>query len=287
MRIIIWGLPLHSHTHSYIHFAFARASYHMGFETFWLENSIESNQYLQKDDVVICMGLDDNMLARKAGVNYVLHNSARNDLREENYINLQVYTNDVLNRNIENWGDLTFWQQDNKTLYQPWATDLLPYEIENLNPNNPKCSNDVFWIGSIMIGEHGNNVELAEYAELCKKNGINFQIGRSISLEDNISLIRKSRHSIAIQGKWQVEKGYIPCRVLKNLSYGNWTFTNSQTVASLLEIPCHTKMNDMFEAAEEFLANPKIEDLHEKMKLISDRHTYINRLNNIIKCIRG
>ena len=37
-RVILWGHKLHSHTHSYIHWAFYRTFKHLGFETYWLDN---------------------------------------------------------------------------------------------------------------------------------------------------------------------------------------------------------------------------------------------------------
>ena len=38
-RVVIWGHPLHSHTHSYIHAGFARAFEYLGFEVLWVSGS--------------------------------------------------------------------------------------------------------------------------------------------------------------------------------------------------------------------------------------------------------
>jgi hypothetical protein len=65
MKIIVWGLPLHSHTHSYIHHAFARASMAMGYETCWVENSEKSNEIVRHDDIVISCGVADSFLSYK------------------------------------------------------------------------------------------------------------------------------------------------------------------------------------------------------------------------------
>jgi hypothetical protein len=286
MKIIIWGLPLHSHTHSYIHQAFARASKAMGHETYWIENSFHSNDLLRQGDLVICCGVDDDKLMPKKGVNYVLHNSSRDDLRSENFINLQVYTHDVLKREVEDWGNLTFWQEDNRTLYQPWATDLLPEEIEKIEPCKPKKEfNDIMWIGSITTGVHGNYEEIVDYAAICQKNNFQFKHVRGVSIKENIDILRQSRHSIVIQGKWQVENGYVPCRIFKNISYGCWSFTNSSTVSHLLEIENFSNSKDMFDEAEKHVFEPKVKDLSNKMSLVKDKHTYVNRLKNIIKIL--
>ena len=38
MKIIIWGYPLHSHTHSYIHKGFYDAFKYLGYETYWFHD---------------------------------------------------------------------------------------------------------------------------------------------------------------------------------------------------------------------------------------------------------
>jgi len=286
MKFIVWGIPLHSHTHSYVHHAFARASSHMGFETYWLPDEEKSNDIMDSNSVVLCCGVSDKNLKKIDGASYILHNSDREDLRLNNHINLQVYTHDVLSREIEKIDDLTYWEDSKKTLYQPWATDLLPEEIKKVEPVFHNKSNSVVnWVGSVTTGEHGNIDELNQYAQLCKNSEIRFLTNRLTSIEENISLVRSSRHSPVIQGKWQVEKGYIPCRLFKNISYGCWSITNSPTTANLLGLNECNSIQDMFDAGEEFLSKGSVADVSEKMKLVSEKHTYVNRIKNIVECL--
>lgn len=286
MRIIIWGLPLHSHTHSYIHQAFTRASKAMGYETFWVDDCEESNNLLTDDSLVICCGISDAHLRHRKNTKYVLHNSSREDLKEKNAITLQVYTHDVLKRSVEKFDiqQLSFWENSTKTLYQPWATDLLPEEIKDIEPVcRSNSSNDIFWIGSITTGLQGNYEEIIEYAKLCEKDGSLFKTARSISIQENILAIRASRHSPAIQGKWQIDNGYIPCRVFKNISYGQFTLTNSQTVAELLDLSFCKNIHDLYDLSESQCALDNSLSIKSKMSLVSQKHTYVNRLSNIIK----
>ena len=287
MRIVVWGLPLHSHTHSYIHYAFSKASQHMGFETYWVPDDLEHNQLIDENSLVICCGISDKNLKAVKGAKYILHNSDRDDIRAvAKSITLQVYTHDVLTRNVEKLSDLTFWESSTKTLYQPWATDLVPKEIKEIDPIIQKENFNVNWVGSVTDGEHGNISELQEYAKFCEDNNLKFTVSRLASADNNVSLIRKSRHSPALQGKWQVEKGYIPCRIFKNISYGCWSLTNSSTTASLLELEDCPSVEKVFIASENFITNGTVSMIKDKMKLVSDKHTYINRLNTIIKCIQ-
>lgn len=287
MKVVVWGLPLHSHTHSYIHQAFFRASHFMGFETYWVNDVDEANEIITPGTIVIACNVGYEKLRFKEGAKYVLHNSDdRDDLKQGEFINLKVYTHEVLQKPVEDLGDLSFWQQNDKTLFQPWATDLMPSEISNIDPIVQTSSNNhVTWVGSVLWGEHGNIDELQRYGEICKQQEIAFDVVRCVSLEETIHLIRNSRHAPAIQGKWQIEKGYIPCRVFKNISYGCWTVTNSSTVSRLLEIEHNSTIDETFECAEKFVKDGNPNRIKEKMNLVSERHTYVNRLNNILKVL--
>ena len=37
-KVIIWGFPLHTHTHSYIHGGWYKAFQHLGYETHWFHD---------------------------------------------------------------------------------------------------------------------------------------------------------------------------------------------------------------------------------------------------------
>lgn len=287
MRFIVWGLPLHTHTHSYVHYAFARAANYMGYETMWVPDVPSSNDAITNNSVVLCCGVSDKNLAYKNNVKYVLHNSDREDLKRENYINLQVYTHDVLERNTVKLNEnLTFWEQSTKTLYQPWATDLLPEEIERIEPSIPSSEfSDVNWVGSVMSGHQGNYDEILSYSQFCEIKDLAFKVVSQISIEDNFHIIRQSRHTPAIQGRWQVEKGYIPCRIFKNISYGCWTETNSLTTADLLGLEQKKSIEDLFDSSEKVLIDKNKEKIRQMMMLIKNNHTYVNRVKNIISCL--
>ena len=38
-KVIIWGHPLHSHTHSYIHEAYYRAFKYLGYDVYWFHDN--------------------------------------------------------------------------------------------------------------------------------------------------------------------------------------------------------------------------------------------------------
>ena len=42
-KVIVWGHPLHSHTHSYIHNAFYTAFKELGYETHWFHDNMNTD----------------------------------------------------------------------------------------------------------------------------------------------------------------------------------------------------------------------------------------------------
>ena len=37
-KVIVWGYPLHSHTHSYVHDAYVKTFKYLGYETYWFHD---------------------------------------------------------------------------------------------------------------------------------------------------------------------------------------------------------------------------------------------------------
>jgi hypothetical protein len=89
----------------------------------------------------------------------------------------------------------------------------------------------------------------------------------------------------AIHGTWQAQKGYIACRVFKNISYGHLGVTNCKAAYDLLhqKIVFCSDTSQLFYEAEKRL-NDKA-SIVETMKLVRDKHTYINRIKSILDVI--
>ena len=76
--------------------------------------------------------------------------------------------------------------------------------------------------------------------------------------------------------------GYIPCRILKAISYGLLGITNSRHVYELLD------KKVIYNSDEEKLFNSSIKEIDnielikQQMKIVRERHTYINRINDLL-----
>ena len=291
-RVIIWGLPLHSHTHSYIHDCFFKAFKSMGIATEWVGDTSAKieNSYLD-NTLVIATGMDCKTLSVNEKAFYVLHNVDDHRFRQnENYMNLQVYTKDTLlpERNAQKLKTFTYWQEDNRCLYQPWATDLLPEEMIYEPVPAPEVNRTVNWVGSVTDGAQGNLKQLQEYAQAVHSRlGIPVQAHRGVDREQMITLIRSSAQAPAIVAGWQKENLYVPCRLFKNISYGQPTFCNSPVVSELcgdsfFEEDCA----NIAIRTQAYLENRDLEKERDVIELIRKEHTYVNRCQNILDMVK-
>lgn len=291
-RVIIWGHQLHSHTHSYIHAAFLKAFKYLGHDAYWVTESDNLAPDFFDDALVITEGQVDANIPLVKSAAYLLHNcdTQKYERLELNFKILQVYSHDCLDRDVVELAPATFYQSENKTLYQPWATDLLPAEMNSSDMINsysqvkPWCN----WIGTLMHGVHGNQEQLQNFARAAAEKNIEFRLCRGISPEDSVKLIRESYLAPALQGQWQVENGYIPCRIFKNISYGHLGLTNSKAVFDLLEGEVLYNSNCAQLFIDGHNAYGTIEDItkHQRLRafnLIRDKHTYINRVQKILE----
>lgn len=301
MKIIIWGHPLGSHTHSYIHYGYEKAFKQILGEdnVIWLDNTHDQNIKLScvqdLDDIIFFTeGQVDSHIPLIKNAKYVLHNC--NTEKYQNFdaqiLNLQVYTHDVLKRKVQSISEFDkvhWWEESTKTLYQPWATDLLPNEFNFKDPfkyEGAKKPTWVNWIGTIWDGQFGNINEISRVAYYLQKKGYDFKVYSRVSNEKNRELTLNSMFAPAIQGPWQVEKGYIPCRIFKNISYGQLGVTNNPTVKELIPNCLYSSnIEELCDMAYYAWQKGPQNIILEQMKQIQMHHTYINRANNILSAL--
>ena len=258
------------------------------------------------DSLFLTEGQVDKAIPVREDCKYVLHNC---DLTKyqgiiKNALNIQVYTHDCHKRSVEKINEYTWFQplpvlsQDgidhcvnNRTLYQPWATNLLPGEfpIVSVNDLRSRRSNTTYWVGSICDGHQGNLVELQAFAAASQIQGAPFVHLKIHDNEQHVQAIQISHTAPAVQGHWQVDKGYIPCRVFKNISYGRVPMTNSLTISRLFkgyDIPYEsTDMNALISSGLDVEDNITQEHLEALMDHVRTEHTYMNRVRNILRVL--
>jgi len=290
-KVVLWGHKLHSHTHSYIHWGFSRAFKHLGYKVYWLDSKDNLTNIDFSNALFITEGQVDDGIPLRNDAFYILHNCTSKKyqpLFEKNRcIILQVYTHDCKPRKLEVVDDYILCNVLEKIIYMPWATDLLPHEIEDqkkkINLRNRK--NEVYFIGTIGGGKFGNAGPISSFRRACKENGIQFKTAcKNKSMEDNIRLIRQSYLAPSIQGPWQCKQGYIPCRIFKNISYGHIGGTNNETVYKLFKkkILYSRDTYKLFYDMKRKMETISLSELHSLMDLVKDKHTYLNRIQVLL-----
>ncbi len=253
----------------------------------WVDDTKENLQLVESGDLVIAANVTGRNLRLKKNVYYCLHNFDRElyrDINKKFRLVLQVYNRDA-DKGTEKWDPVTRFDRKDKILYQPWGTNLLPWEF--MSPVAQEKSRFVFWVGSIWDNEQhqGNLGVIKDLKGSLKKYGIYFVHLRVPDLL-SIKFMRYSRIAPAFGGLWQAKVNYMPCRVFKNIPYGQLGITNIPKFKELLgdsflngnsiEEWVEAAMNlSSFEYKEMVLAQ------QEKIK----SQTYLHKLLNIMTAL--
>lgn len=289
-KVIIWGHKLHSHTHSYIHYAFYRTFKHLGYEVYWFDNNDNVSQFDFSNALFITESGVDQNIPLNSTCFYWLHNCDGTKYKHlyaaGHAINFQVYTHDCKSRDLKEMAPFILYNVDEQILYLPWGTDLLPHEIDAIKKTVSLYRPDksVYLIGSYQSGEFDNTRAWGGIQKACAAHGIKFQQRANLSPAENMRVIQQSYMAPAIQGDWQCRQGYIPCRIFKNISYGQFGITNSKTVFELFggNIIYNADTYQLFMDAEKYIKNATLEDLYKQMDFVRDNHTYINRIDCLL-----
>lgn len=299
-KIIIWGLRKKWHTHRFIHKAFYENAKKLGYDVIWVEDEKKNAAIINPGDLVIFSEVQGKMVPEKFkfedynlpiidGVYYCLHNVKDIFYKNINLrylLHLSVYVNEVeQEKENEKLYEAVYFNRKTQTLYQPWGTDLLDYEFKKPVFRKNKF---VFWIGSIWndSNNHGNIQEINELKKVLMENKLKFIHLRFIPNWLNIFFTRLSRIAPAIGGRKQVEIDYLPCRMFKNISYGQLGITNIKKFKEILG-DSYIEGTSIKEIIENALSLPREVFLQyvEKQQSVIEKYTYKNSIENIIKCL--
>jgi hypothetical protein len=303
-QVIIWGYSKDTHTHSYIHEAYYRAFQRLGYTTYWFNNNSDITNFNFSNTLFLTSGdVESEKVPIRSDCLYITHNCPWEKFKEvkDRIVNTQVLTKDVPNiRGVVKVNDYTFIEDI--TLYQPWATNLLPEEIDTSVVIKPS-SKEVNYVGTVAdtgysnVGEH-----LRRFSDGCAEDGIkvfiyggytpgNFSaaninsIQGFVSDQEHIRLLKSSAYAPQFCGDFQLKIGYIPCRIFKNISYGHQGLTNSSYVNDIFDGQLIFDIDgyNLYVKARNSISSTNTEKL---MKLVKDKHTFINRVNSILKLFK-
>lgn len=316
-RYIVWGFHRHYHTHGHIHHGLFRALEHMfPGKAEWrddvdgLPDDISNTFFITNHDVALQLPASESCF-------YLIHGGSDSAECKAKFWHLKghmswnvfidfSYAYDEaapfgrrpLNRPEAIWvaEDAPFYPSQNHMDFR-WATDLLPHEIEAnkavARAWNPE-SRVINYVGTYW---RVNEREIADFGRACRDGGIElrhygagqaeYNGSKVVSIEDNVKLVRESYFAPAIVGSHHLTEGYLPCRILKNVSYGMMGVTNSEKVQRVFggKLIHDDDPYRLFFTARDLLASTPIEEVHALMDHVRDHHTYVQRLEAIFKAI--
>jgi hypothetical protein len=293
-KVIIWGHKGNGHTHSYIHSSYYRAFKYLGFDTYWFEDGEDVSGFNFENSIFFTEDQVQKNIPLIKSSKYILHHTKLDKYIENNlsYINLGNYLkwcDDGISayhkeNSVEKINDVCFWDDKTKTIYQPWGTNLLPSEINLENAKSNVNSNTINYIGM----KHDNFNEIDQFETSSIKHNLNFNIVRGVSDSDAQKMIDVSLMSVDLRGPWHKECGYLPCRVFKNNSYGRITGTNSENVKKIFGdyVVYDENPNSLFDKLMYNEKNTSLSLIKESMLFIKEKHTFINRINNLISVLQ-
>lgn len=322
-NVIIWGYPYGTHTHSFVWYGFYRAFKSLGYPTYWANSrwSLENYSSISlSDSLIICEKNDLEGLPISKESTYLVHMMGNKpELCVENKFRGNVkrlidwrqfcmnHWDDVhydysIKRPEVNEIDKGFLFEKSSDgidkIYCAWATDLLPDEINLEDRFHPR--EKVSWyLGTVGGGRGGiddclptvekydNRKTLREFREACNENGIEFIVNcpwiNPLSQEESRKLVKSSFLAVDSRHPSMIDWGYIPCRTMKNMSYGHLGLTNSKAVHDFFEGEVIYSPNGKNLFYEGLKNQQNFDMIKSQMNLVKDYHTYINRAKSILK----
>ena len=133
-KVVIWGHKLHTHTHSYIHFAYYKTFQHLGYKTYWFDDNDNVSNFDFSKSLFITEGQVDRKIPMRQDCYYILHHCDKNrysDLnKNQRAISMYVFYTTEFHKYPTKIDNYVYGDFDLGKICMPWATDLLPHEIE-------------------------------------------------------------------------------------------------------------------------------------------------------------
>jgi hypothetical protein len=318
-KVVIWGHPLYSHTHSYVHDAYYKAFNHMGYEVYWFHD----DDYPEDFDYTNCLFIGEGFADKKIPINdtscylimycpspikyqesgrYIdVRMSAVNfkDHIQEYSLNKNTalkigpacYFDPKTSNKVRVKNDYVDYEMDDyDKVYIAWATNLLPEEFNEDDIYIPREPN-IYYCGTISpSGICENYSNFGPFMEECRKNDIGFihndPWANPLSTEEVIRRTQESLLGVDIRGPQHVKQRLLTCRVFKNISYGHLGLTNSEEMYRELDGNC-VFCKDTAQLFYEGMKNRENEKLIlDGMRFVKENHTYINRVNSLLSILK-
>lgn len=320
MKVIIWGYPLYSHTYSYINDAFYKAFKYMGYETYWFDDDNYPDTFNWNDCIFLTEGFADKNIPLNKSCTYLVHGPPNPkkyiDINSKKFVDIRynhvwmkdhIYDYTLDKNKVQKIGNSCYFEKSKNTkihfkndyheydlddydkFYISWATNLLPHEI-NLDSIYYSRKNEIWFCGSIVANIRCENFSVFKpFIQECEKLKIPFHVNDPFKnpLSD-IEVIRRTMDSligIDLRGPEHLKNGYLPCRIMKNISYGHLGLTNSYEVFKELDGNCLYEKDPVEILYKALNKKSDLNFIKTSMLYVKENHTYINRIKSLMSII--
>lgn len=310
-KIVVWGHKLGTHTHSYVHFGYWRSAEYLGYQVEWFDDNddisgvdFSNTIFITETNVCKNMPVRDDCIYFNHNVDLAFSKTDRDTphrLTHPRYYNFVYFsdrwspTDNIIwpaSSELEYISQNHYFHPKTGTITTMWATDLLPNEIDQVEPELfDENKNNIYFVGT----PNGPNIN--EFMHICSKNGKPFKLvggwnglhaNNAPDINANIQLVRDSYISVDIRDSAHLIQGrYHPCRVFKNISYGKWTGSNHPEIVDVFENHFTTDSNleNLYHKLVEDSKNCTEKKMRNAMNFIRDSHTYVNRLKSMFSIL--
>ena len=173
-------------------------------------------------------------------------------------------------------------------VYFSWATNLMPEEID-LDWVNKERNNEYNFVGTIHAPRPNAEPLHQQFIEIVKNKGISFNHYNPnvnpATDEEHVGILQRSMFVPDFRPQEQKDNWYLPCRILKAISYGCLTVSDAPYLKNFIDDSILTSENaqEIFDLGIENQNNKEL-ILHQ-MEIVKRDHTYLNRCRGILKIV--
>ena len=302
-KIVFWVENKPNQTFSYIYAGMKKAFERLGCEIHWFsDQSFPSQSEFDYSNCIFFVDnqgpLDHNVPIVDTGIYFAY----------DKFTNVNKYLNKVRclvnyrvaefkktipddDRYVEIEKGVTFDTQASEpynVVYFSWATNLMPEEID-LDWVNKERNNEYNFVGTIHAPRPNVEPLHQQYIEIVKNKGILFNHYNPnvnpATDEEHVGILQRSMFVPDFRPQEQKDNWYLPCRILKAISYGCLTVSDAPYLKNFIDDSILTSENaqEIFDLGVENQNNKEL-ILHQ-MEIIKRDHTYLNRCRGILKIV--
>lgn len=289
-QVMIYGPFLHEHPNSWMLLGFYKAFLYKRYNVIWINEERKEllNEYDLTNTLFITDGIHDEYIPLRHDSFYILFENNNSKYDDYNKLNIGLYGND-LPEYVEQWKDKFYIQYslENKELYFPLATELLPNEILTNQQKSiltyPGDTRSVCVLGNI-TGDIVSNI-FGDVKKYCVRNFYHFCVVNNLKSENRANVIKTCQLVPIILSQDQLDRDEIDYRLFQTISYGAFPVTNSQLMSNMFDANCifyaDTGKSLLLDGIDYKKSHFTDQWKWKVMENIKNNHTYVKRVDTI------